>query len=348
MVSGNVLNPDVLVIGSGPAGSATAIACAQRGLQVVLIERDLFPRSHPGETLHPGVEPLLKQLGVLEPVLAAGFVRHMGNWVQWETERQFVPFGGDDSGAWLGFQAWRADFDAILLNQARVTGVTVIQPCQASRLLVEESTVVGVETSQGTFRASQVVDATGSHHWLARQLGLQINYHSPRLIAYYGYATGECPTRDDAPAIVADSGGWTWTARVQPQLYQWTRLSLIGQKIQKDWLPEEFHELKIHRKMQAADVTWRIVSQPAGSGYFIVGDAAMVLDPASSHGVLKAIMSGMMAGHLIAAQLLDYLTPAQTTQHYCQWIHNWFQHDVENLSRLYAMLPHESAYGTPR
>lgn len=112
MVPGNVLNPDVLIIGSGPAGSAAAIACAQRGLQVVLIERELFPRSHPGETLHPGVEPLLKQLGAIEPVLAAGFLRHTGNWVQWEAQKHFVPFGEDDSGAWLGFQAWRADFDA--------------------------------------------------------------------------------------------------------------------------------------------------------------------------------------------------------------------------------------------
>ncbi|ARV57802.1 FAD-dependent oxidoreductase [Nostocales cyanobacterium HT-58-2] len=339
MVLGKAPDFDVLVIGSGPAGSAAAIACAQGGLRVVLIERELFPRSHPGETLHPGVEPLLKQLGVIEPVLAAGFLRHTGNWVKWEAEKHFASFGEDDSGAWLGFQAWRADFDKILLNRAKTLGVEVLQPCQASRLLMDGCKVVGVETSQGTLRASQVVDATGSHHWLARQLELQINYHSPRLIAYYGYATGECPARDDAPAIVADSDGWTWTARVRPQLYQWTRLSLVSRKMQKDWLPDEFHGLKSYQKMQAADVTWRIVSQPAGAGYFIVGDAAMVLDPASSHGVLKAIMSGIMAGHLIAAELLGNLTEQQATQQYCQWIHNWFQHDVENLSKLYAILP---------
>ncbi|KAB8333992.1 FAD-dependent oxidoreductase [Scytonema tolypothrichoides VB-61278] len=344
MLLGDVSNSDVLIIGSGPAGSAAAIASAQRGLRVILIEREQFPRSHPGETLHPGVEPLLKQLGIIKPVLAAGFLRHTGNWVQWEAERHFVPFGEDDSGAWLGFQAWRADFDTILLNQAKALGVEVLQPCQALRLLVEGDRVVGVETSLGTLTASKVVDATGSHHWLARQLELQINYHSPRRIVYYGYACGECPVRDDAPAIVADSGGWTWTARVQPQLYQWTRLWLVEQKIPKDWLPDEFHGLKIHQKMQAADVTWRIVSQPAGSGYFMVGDAAMVLDPASSHGVLKAIMSGIMAGHLITAELLGGLSPAQAIQHYCQWIYNWFEHDVEKLSKLYAILPKSKNY----
>ncbi len=330
---------DVVVVGSGPGGSAAAIWCAQKGLQVALIEAKPFPRSHPGETLHPGIEPLLNQLGAAESVLAAGFVRHSGNWVQWDAERQFIPFGEDESGAWLGFQAWRADFDSILLNRAKAVGVTVMQPCRASQVLVEGSRVVGVETSQGTLRASKVVDASGYRHWLARQLGLQIHQHSPRLIAYYGYATGECPKRDDSPAIVADSDGWTWTARVRSGFYQWTRLSLIGEKVKKDWLPEEFQDLTIHEKMLAADVTWRIVSQPAGYGYFIVGDAAAVLDPASSHGVLKAIMSGMWAGHLITAQLLDNLSETQAIREYCQWLDHWFRHDVDNLSKMYAKLP---------
>ncbi|MDF5739459.1 MULTISPECIES: NAD(P)/FAD-dependent oxidoreductase [unclassified Nostoc] len=342
----DVSNPDVIVVGGGPAGCAAAIRCAQFGLKVILIESKPFPRTHPGETLHPGVEPLLKQLGVLEPVLAAGFLRHQGNWVQWSAESEFVPFGEDDSGAWLGFQAWRADFDAILLNRVRAIGVKVIQPCRASRLVMDGCRVTGVETSLGTFWAAKIIDAAGDHHWLAQQLGLQIQYHSPRLIAYYGYVAGECPVRDHAPAIVADSCGWTWTAKVRclrratpTQLYQWTRLSFVEQKIAKDWLPNEFLGLKIYQAMRAANVTWRIVSQPAGYGYFLVGDAAMVLDPTSSHGVLKAIMSGIWVSHAIASELLGNLTEQQAIDHYCLWIHDWFRHDVKNLSSLIAKLP---------
>ena len=335
----DVSNADVIVVGGGPAGCAAAIGCAQFGLKVILIESKPFPRTHPGETLHPGVEPLLKQLGVLEPVLAAGFLRHQGNWVQWSAENEFVPFGEDDSGAWLGFQAWRADFDAILLNRVKAIGVKVIQPCRASRLIMDGCRVTGVETSLGTFWAAKIIDAAGDHHWLAQQLGLQIQYHSPRLIAYYGYVTGECPVRDHAPAIAADSCGWTWTAKVRLQLYQWTRLSFVEQKIAKDWLPNEFLGLKIYQAMRAANVTWRIVSQPAGYSYFLVGDAAMVLDPTSSHGVLKAIMSGIWVSHSIASELLGNLTEQQAIDHYCLWIHNWFRHDVKNLSSLIAKLP---------
>jgi len=50
-------------------------------------------------------------------------------------------------------------------------------------------------------------------------------------------------------------------------------------------------------------------------------------------------MSGMMAGHLISSELLGKITEQQAIQQYCQWIHQWFRHDVENLGRLYAKLP---------
>jgi flavin-dependent dehydrogenase len=332
-------NYDVVVIGSGPAGAAAAIASAQLGLQVILLEAQAFPRSHPGETLHPGVEPLLQQMGVLNSVLSAGFLRHTGNWVQWEGDRQFMAFGEDESGAWQGFQAVRADFDALLLTQAQALGVTVLHPCRALGLLTENNgRVVGVETTQGRLRSAAVIDAAGGNHWGARQLGLSIQYHAPRLTAYYGYVAGDCPARDGAPAIAADEQGWTWTAKVRHQLYQWTRLSFVDQP-SHHWLPPEFAELTIRQPMRGADVTWRRVSQPAGEGYFLVGDAAIVLDPTSSHGVLRALMSGMMAGNLIAQCLRNNCIEQQAIQHYCEWITQWFQHDLYKLRQLYRMLP---------
>ena len=335
------LNCDVVVIGGGPAGTATAIAAVQAGLQVILLEAQAFPRSRPGETLHPGVEPLLEQMGVLDAVLAAGFVRHRGNWVQWEGDRQFMAFGADAAGAWQGFQAVRADFDALLLAQAVAIGVTVLHPCRAQGLLKNaQGRVVGVATSQGDVQAAIVVDAAGGHHWVARQLGLEIEYESPRLMVYYGYATGDCPERDDAPAIAADEQGWTWTAKVRSQLYQWTRLSFAGQPLPRHWLPAEFAGLTPHQPPRAADVTWRQVAQPAGAGYFLVGDAAMVLDPTSSHGVLRAIMSGRMAGHLMAKSLADRRLEPLTIHHYCEWVKQWFCHDVDQLKQLYGKLPH--------
>ena len=340
------MRTDVIVIGGGPGGSAAAIACAKLGLRVVLLEAQPFPRSHPGESLHPGIEPLLNQLGVLEAVLAAGFLRHSGHWVEWGGDRQFTPFGEDADGGsgWQGFQAWRADFDTILLNQARACGVTVMQPCRSLRAIVRqtvETRLIGLETTGGLLSAQFVIDAAGGSHWLARQLDLPIHYHSPRLIAHYGYVTGDCPAYDAAPAIVADAEGWTWIAKVRSQLYQWTRLLLTDQKLPQAWRPQALQGLEPYQKTRAEDVTWRRVDQPAGSGYFLVGDAAMVIDPAASHGVLKAIMSGMMAAHLIGKVVHQSSAEIeqQAIQYYCQWMQDWFQQDISKLRSLYAEMP---------
>lgn len=335
----SISNPDVTIIGSGPAGAAAAILCALNGLRVVVIEAEQFPRDRPGETLHPGIEPLLQQLGVTEELNKAGFLRHEGNWVQWEGKRHFVPFGSDESGQWLGFQAWRADFDAILLHRAISLGVDVRQPCRALRPIVTHNRVSGVVTSDGELQSSFLIDASGRRQWLAQKMNLKINTYSPRLIARFGYVTGTCPARDASPAIVAHNNGWYWTARVRPNVYQWTQLSFDNVALKSDWIPEEFQGLKPMGKPNGADVTWRSISQPGGAGYFLVGDAAAVLDPASSHGVLKAIMSGMMAAHSITQVMNAGQKEDSIILGYCKWIGDWFEHDVEKLNQLYSLLP---------
>ncbi len=330
---------DVAIAGSGPGGTAAAIALAQQGFRVAIVEAEPFPRHHPGETLHPGIEPLLQQLGVGSRLLSAGFLRHPGNWIQWEGSPRFEPFGSDETGPWQGFQAWRADFDTILRDRAVELGVKVHQPCRALHPIVSQNRVTGIATNQGEIKAKFAIDATGNRQWLAKQLKLAIHPFSPPLIAHYGYVQGDCPIRDDAPAIVANNSGWVWTAKVRPHLYQWTRLDFTPKPLEKHWHPPEFQTLKPWGKPAAADVTWRQVSPPAGPGYFLVGDAATVLDPASSHGVLKAVMSGMMAAHLITQLLQGKAFEGKVMAGYSQWMETWFKKDIETLKTLYALLP---------
>lgn len=131
------------------------------------------------------------------------------------------------------------------------------------------------------------------------------------------------------------------------QIYQWTRLDLTTESISKDWLPSEYDGMKQFGSVKSADVTWRLAQKTTGAGFFIVGDAAAVVDPASAHGVLKALMSGIMAAHLIGRSI-ESVTPrsAQVTQiethcmeTYQQWLKDWFWHDVTNLNNLYAQFP---------
>lgn len=330
----------VVVLGAGPAGCAAALACAEAGLAVTLLESQEFPRDRPGETLHPGVEPIFRQMGVFDQVLAAGFLRHAGSWVRWGGPRRFDAFGSNGSDPWLGFQAWRADLDALLLESARKAGAQILQPCRARRPLVQSNRVVGVLTADGEeIRARFVVDAAGRGHWLARQLGLRLKRYSPRLLAHYGYAEGTCPSLAEAPALLADEDGWTWMARVRPGLYQWTRLSLSGKKLEAGWRPAELHVLSPKGRTHGADVTWRRVSRAAGLGYYLAGDAATVLDPTSSHGVLKALMSGMLAAYRITQTLRAAVPEELAARTYDEWVRNGFEHDVHRLAEHYKSIP---------
>jgi flavin-dependent dehydrogenase len=333
---------DVIIVGGGPGGSAAAITCAQSGLGVRMLERCAFPRRVPGETLHPGVQPLLRKLGVEEQVLAADFLRHEGHHMQWDGPRRFASFGMDNSGPWQGFQAWRPTFDAILLEHARRLGVRIEQPAQPRRVLASAGKGMRVITDTGMVGARYVVDATGRRSWLAGQLGLCAQRHGPRLIAWYGYAKGSCPGRDTAPALAADSEGWTWVACVRPGIYQWTRVNFDNRRPGPSWRPDELRRLRACGATRGADVSWRIASVPAGPGYFLVGDAAAVLDPASSHGVLKALMSGMLAGHMIANVLARKVTPVIAATLFTRWLRSWFEHDVQKLNELYSALPGRS------
>src|ERR1035441_2417250 len=222
--------PDVIIVGGGPAGSCAAIRCAQWGLRVLLLEREAFPRNRPGESLHPGIEGVLRQVGVLEMVLDAGFLRFDGNHVIRNGTATFEPFPIADNRV-RGLQASRPEFDAILLERARQMDVEIIQPGRGLLPLISGGRVTGVESADGKLESTFVIDAAGRGQWLARHMGLQTHVHSPRWIAHYAYLEGECPARDDNPAFWFDDTGWTWTVGVRPGFYNWTRLNVYDNAI---------------------------------------------------------------------------------------------------------------------
>ena len=325
---------DLIVVGGGPAGAAAGIWARQLGMRVILFERRPFPRHRPGETLHPGVESIFRQLGVAKEVEAASELRPSGQMMAWGGLTNFTAYGSDRHGDWRALQVMRAELDAILLTRFEALGGTVVQPAPLVHPIVEGNCVLGVTAGDLAVRAPFTVDASGAVGWLRRFLCIPVDRCSPPLVAHHGYALGSI---DSTPRLEGDSNGWVWTAQVRPRLVHWTRLAFY-KATSKPRPPAALASLQTLGRLLATDVTWRRTRGLAGRGYFLAGEAAVVTDPAASHGVLRALMSGMMAAHAVVDVLSGRIHPETAAANYIAWLGNWFDQDRTSMSELYARL----------
>lgn len=312
-------------MGAGPAGCAAAISARRAGLTVKIVEARSRLQGAPGETLHPGIEPLFETLGVRQALLAARFHRHRGVWVQWNEPCRFEPYGADASGPWLGFQANRLRLHGLLLAAAHGLGASIERNARAEALLMDGTRVAGIVAAGREIFARWTADATGRSAWLARALRLAGSRHSPRLFARFGWRDGADPDSDGQPRIVATPEGWQWHAPLGDVSIAWVSLTV--------------DDASDRRRRAGVDVSWRSNQPSAGSGYFLLGDAAVTLDPLSSHGVLRASMSGMLCAHMIAAHSAGVVTAVQATAGYAAWMREQFEYGASALRTLYQKHP---------
>ena len=320
---------DLLVLGAGPAGCAVALRARQAGLRVLVLDANGAPKASPGETLHPGIEALFKQLGVLDAVLRAGFRRQTGIWLESATEsgaesgitRQFLPYGADEQGPWAGFQADRKILHQILQDAVREAGAEMVRNARLGSLIYEGSRVAGVVANGQPYHARWTVDATGRTAWLAKQLGLPVERRSPPIGVRFGWRDGSLAGDDGNPVFSFREDGWNWRAPLAAGRTAWVELR-IGKPGGE--------------APSGVDLTWQLRPECAGPGFFLVGDAAATLDPSSSHGVLRALMSGILLGHLMEGYHRSQISQESVIESYRQWLCEQFSHDENHLKAYYA------------
>jgi flavin-dependent dehydrogenase len=160
--------PDVIVVGGGVAGSATAIHLARRGREVLLLDRVEFPRRKPcGEGLFPRGVRELRGLGVLERLPEAMPIECLRFHGYGHTAE--ARLGSPESPA-LGIS--RAVLDSALLEQARRDGVAVRCGLKAAQLVDEGGAFDVVADSR--YRAPVVVAADGLGSGLRLQAGIGV------------------------------------------------------------------------------------------------------------------------------------------------------------------------------
>jgi flavin-dependent dehydrogenase len=300
---------DILVAGGGPAGATIARLLAGFGFRVVLLEKRRFPRHQIGESLTPQILPILDFLGVRSQVEAAGFLRMAGHTVCWGSSQPRTSYYSPDHTR-HGFQAWREDFDFLLLTHAQNGGVQVIEGTAVDSVTLGSSGVVA-HTRQGSYIASFFIDASGHSGILARQ-GMRQRDATFQTLALTGYWQNAANPAgiDHANTILETySHGLVWSVPLHNGLRNVTLLIdwHLGDRIRQAGLePFYYSELRqvsyvtslladarLAQPLRVFDATWYTASTFAGERFLLVGDAGLFVDPLSSEGVHKAMASAI-------------------------------------------------------
>jgi len=321
-------NFDVIVIGGGPGGCSAATYLRQANRRVLVLEKEIFPRFHIGESLLPYNRTIFDEMGVTEALKAAAFPRklgaqfHIGNG---SMTTRFLFREGRFTRVPEAIQVERATFDHILLKHARSLGADVREGWTVVRFSSDKSSVtVEARDPQGTvhsFKAAFLIDASGRGNVTGNQEGLrEVDPHLKK-IAVFGHFTGV--KLDDGEhagdTVITRLGNkWFWLIPISAEK---TSVGLVIDKEEfqssglkpagtfQHWLDRtppmqaRMQNAKLAGEIQtASDFSYRN-RRLVGQRLLRVGDAAGFMDPIFSAGVYLAMWSGKHAAEAVLASL---------------------------------------------
>ncbi|MEG3586202.1 MAG: geranylgeranyl reductase family protein [Actinomycetota bacterium] len=303
---------DLVVIGGGPAGAATAIQASRGGASVAIFEKASSGRDKVcGDGLTPRAIGALQKLEIdLEGIhkiiglrMIAGKTRRE---LKWPTGGGFPSYGA----VWT-----RKELDSHLLETASQSGATIFYKTEVVPVF-ESGKVVGVTSDTETWSADLVVAASGAPGKVARMLGTERKSDEPYGIAIRTYV--ESPRHADryleASLAMRDSTGtpipgygWMFpTGNGTVNLGVGALSTMKGFKklnlntlcdLYRDLIKEEWEAGPYLEKPRA----WRLpmTSQKRhGNGWAAVGDAAGLINPMNGEGIDYSLESGMLISDL--------------------------------------------------
>jgi len=319
---------DVLVVGGGPAGSTIATLLAERGRDVVVLEKARHPRFHIGESLLPANVALFDRLGLREQVEAIGMQKYGVEFVSPEHERrQFIEF----SDAWdksmpYAWQVRRSQLDELLFRHAGCRGARAYEGQRVREIAFDaDGATAQVELDDGarrTWRARFVVDASGRDTLLANQLRCKQKNRRHNSSALYGHFTGAERLQGKLEGNITIfwfEHGWFWFI---PLVDGTTSIGAVCWpyylKSRSKPLPEFFRDtialcpdlearLKdaklIDERVYATGNYSYASAKSSGERYLMIGDAYAFVDPVFSSGVYLAMQSAFDGADVVEAVL---------------------------------------------
>jgi flavin-dependent dehydrogenase len=300
---------DVVVIGDGPAACAAAITAARAGIEVVMLGRGRRSGGAPEYLSHASV--------TLLAALAPGLSHEADIWLDPEALPQ------------SGRALMRNKFDQCFRIEAIETGTRYVS-LAAGRVEphVAQGRISGVRCGGLSIASPVVIDASGSNGWLRRAMRLEESIGSPALWLERGLAAASPHAPENHWEIAQQ--GWLWIKTTGAQKI-WTSLS-TQRETAVQW-PDGMSP--IGRRWRDCR-RWRCLQQAAGPGYFVCGDAAMQLDPATGDGFRFAVESGARAASM-AAQLRRHPESSSLIEAlYSDWIMQFYVSRTAALAECYA------------
>ncbi len=315
------MNPyDVIIIGAGPAGCASALFLNQKGLRVLVLDRAAFPRDKVcGEFISPAADDILEELGVLGAIEQSNPVRLRGvaisSYGKKELRIDYPPCQGRVKPM-TSLSLSRLQLDHLLVRKVMEQGVEVREQHAVDDFLFEEDRVTGVKGRDEAnrpfaFTASVVVDASGRNGLSLRRLGLIRPHRGPGKIALaahwenaqfphdYCYMhvsspgyTGMAPVANDSVNVVLVVADQDIKRQELDAFYQTV---VLGNERRQSLLAGA----RLKERVRSVGSLAYDVRPPQCGGLVLAGDTTGFIDPFTGEGVYLSLRSAQLAAGVI-------------------------------------------------
>ena len=375
------LKVDVAIIGAGPAGTATALFLQQRGIKPVLIEKELFPRFHIGESLTGETANFLQELGLKEEMDIHGHPVKYGVKVygpdgkgvfQIPVMARLPEKGLREATTW---QVRRSDFDEMLLNAALARGAKFIHGQALKPLPDNEGAVHNllIRNSEGEIEeveTSVLIDASGRTTFLSNNgvLGRTERGSYDKQIAFFSHVKGAVRDvgKDSSATLIfyQKTNHWAWfipldqevvsIGVVVPATYfqdrKETKEFFFNRELHtiNPNLSERICQIEIVEEVRAISNYSYHIRGFTGKSYLCVGDSHRFIDPIFSFGVHIAFHEAYKAAEVIEKYLQgtfrNQANPFIDYQKYCEKGADAFQEIIDGFwanPLAFAFLAHK-------
>jgi len=307
------------------------------GISHTIFESAIHPRPHVGESMVTATTRVFQEIGFLETMEREGFIRKYG--ASWHPPKQtgefaieFGEFPQEGIGQDYTYHVDRRKFDLLLLKHAESLGSKIYQGIHVKKVLFEDGRANGVrieiEGKEIDLPCKLVVDASGRHTLLGRQLSLKKN--DPIFNQYAVHAwfqnvdKGVAPTADFIHVyFLPVERGWVWQIPITDEI---TSVGVVAEKevfkqskmdiesyfqthitFSPDLARAMSNARRINEFKAEGDYSYSM-EKLVGDGFLLIGDAARFVDPIFSSGVSVAAHSAKFAAERIqyALEISDF------------------------------------------